>query len=278
MPEPIEGRAQRRCLSAELTGNTGINREIFRLEFAWHGPAPRAGQFFMIRPRRGSVLLGRPISAAGWGAGKDGSKTLRFLIARRGKGTAELGELRLGEEAELTGPLGNAWTDFLPGAGEKPIALIGGGIGTAPLLALPAEEPPGVSFDFYAGFRTAFKTGEERYALLGPAALLPPGRLTLAFEDPAAPLDSPHDRRGRIPGFLDPAPYAAVFACGPEPMLKAVADKCRAAGTPCYISLERRMACGAGACLGCTVRTIAGNKRCCADGPIFPAGELIFDA
>jgi NAD(P)H-flavin reductase len=60
-------------------------------------------------------------------------------------------------------------------------------------------------------------------------------------------------------------------------MLKAVVSKCKAAGVPCFVSMERRMACGVGACLGCTVRTVNGNRRCCADGPIFKADEGIFD-
>jgi NAD(P)H-flavin reductase len=60
-------------------------------------------------------------------------------------------------------------------------------------------------------------------------------------------------------------------------MLKAVAAKCKAAGVPCCVSREKRMACGVGACLGCTVKTVSGNRRCCADGPIFKADEVIFD-
>jgi NAD(P)H-flavin reductase len=60
-------------------------------------------------------------------------------------------------------------------------------------------------------------------------------------------------------------------------MLKAVAAKCKATGVPCFISMEKRMACGVGACLGCTVHTVSGNRRCCADGPGFKAEEVIFD-
>jgi NAD(P)H-flavin reductase len=82
---------------------------------------------------------------------------------------------------------------------------------------------------------------------------------------------------GRIPEFLDPSGYAAVYACGPEPMLRAVAVSAKQAGVPCFVSLERHMACGVGACLGCTVRTARGNRRCCADGPIFNAEEVFFD-
>lgn len=267
-PLPAKTKAHRVC---ELTGNTPVNRELFRLEFAWPGPAPRAGQFFMVKPRRSGVFLARPISAASWSPPQSGSRALHFLIARRGRGTEELTRLRPGEEAELTGPLGNAWLDFLspPASGERParVALAGGGIGIAPLHSLLTGEPPGLVFDVYAGFRTGFTGPDERDLLLGPA-LLKAAKLVIATEDGSEGL------RGRIPGFLDPAPYAAVCACGPEPMLQAVAALCKTAGVPCFVSLERRMACGVGACLGCTVRTPAGNRRCCADGPIFRAEEV----
>jgi NAD(P)H-flavin reductase len=193
------------------------------------------------------------------------------LIALRGQGTRELAAMRTGEEAELIGPLGNAWADFLPLAkngGNKPIALIGGGIGIAPLNALLCEKS-GLTFDVYAGFRTGFKSDEEKSALLGAAHQA--NKTIIATEDGTG------GHKGRIPDFLEPGQYAAVCACGPEPMLRAVAAKCKGAGVPCFISLEKRMACGVGACLGCTVKTVSGNRRCCADGPIFTADEVIFD-
>jgi NAD(P)H-flavin reductase len=192
--------------------------------------------------------------------------TVKLLVARRGPGTAELAGMQAGEEAELTGPLGNAWADLLP-AGTKPAALVGGGIGIAPLEALIAEQPEG-NFDFYAGFKTGFAGPDEKRGLLGPAAGA--RNLIIAIENGAGGM------AGRIPDFLDPAKYRAVCACGPEPMLRAVAAKCETAGTPCFISLERRMACGVGACLGCAVTTRSGNRRCCADGPVFNAREVIF--
>jgi NAD(P)H-flavin reductase len=215
--------------------------------------------------------------------------------------------MHIGEIAELSGPLGNAWGDFAgpvfgairssaaPIAERKPIALIGGGIGVAPLAAFAAElaeddaeevlaqqvlsEP--VLFDFYAGFRTNFKNTEERFDILGPGALYAQN-LIIATEDGSRSKNGGESKKGRIPDFLDPAKYAAVFACGPEPMLKAVAKKCKQTGTPCFISMERRMACGVGACLGCAIKTTAGNgepkvRHCCADGPIFNAEEVIFD-
>jgi NAD(P)H-flavin reductase len=233
---------------------------VFRLEFAWAGPVPRAGQFFLIRPQRTSTLLGRPLSVFGW-AGP--SALVRFLILRRGRGTEELTALRVGEKAELTGPLGNAWADMAQeGEGApRPPALIGGGIGIAPLAAFGAELEPG-SFDFYAGFKSG------SFGLEG----LRPRTLVLAAEDGSAGL------RGRIPDFLEPEQYSAVYACGPEPMLRIVAGSCEQAAVPCFISMEQHMACGVGACLGCTIGTTGGNRRCGADGPIFRAGELLFDA
>jgi NAD(P)H-flavin reductase len=257
---------------SELIRRIPINSEIFRLVFAWPGEnrsprdtVPKAGQFFMIKPQRSAVFLARPISVAQWQ-----DNTLTFLIALCGKGTQELALMQSGEKAELIGPLGNAWADFLPSvknSGNKPIALVGGGIGLAPLNALPGEESDYV-FDLYAGFRTGFRNAEEKTALLGAAGA---ANIIIATEDGREGL------KGRIPDFLEPEKYAAVCACGPQPMLKAVAEKCKIAGVPCFISLERRMACGVGACLGCTVKTVNGNRRCCADGPVFKAEEVIFD-
>jgi NAD(P)H-flavin reductase len=222
----------------------------------------------MLKPLRGGVFLGRPISVYRW----DNSRRLSFLILEKGRGTAELSQLRPGEQAALTGPLGNRWRDFSPGGGipapaeaagiPGKIALVGGGIGIAPLAALGDEL--GGGFDLYAGFRSR-PFGLEN---LGERA----DRLLIASEDGSG------GRRGRIPDFFEAGEYRAVFACGPEPMLRTLAEKCGKAGVPCYISTERRMACGVGACLGCTVQTAGGNRRCCADGPIFPAGEIYPEA
>lgn len=265
---------ERAFLTVPLGRSVLLDKGILDLEFPWPGPAPAPGQFFLVRPRRSSVFLGRPISVYAWEppaatAPPSPAGTLRFLVAVRGRGTAELAELREGEAVELSGPLGKAWplsgtlTDetaavAVPG---RPVALVGGGIGVAPVAFLAAALAP-ASYDFYAGFRS------RPYGLNG----LRSRTTVIATEDGC------EGSRGRIPDFLDCAAYAAVYACGPEPMLRAVAASCAAAGTPCYLSLERRMACGVGACLGCTVRTTAGNKRCCADGPVFDSREVIFDA
>jgi NAD(P)H-flavin reductase len=247
-----------------LVENTPVHDGVFSLEFAWNGPAPKAGQFFMVKPLRCFFFLARPLSVMEW---KGASRTVKFLIARRGKGTEELSLMRAGEEALLTGPLGNAWANFLPVEGKT--ALIGGGVGIAPLAALVAEKPD-YGFHFYAGFKCGFRDKQEGAAMLGAAVNAE--RILIAAED------GNNAPKGFIIDFVDwDCEYAAIFACGPEPMLQAVKARSAKAGIPCFLSMEKRMACGLGACLGCTVLTVNGNRRCCADGPVFPVGELVID-
>jgi len=253
-----------KSLVCELVSNTRVSSDVFILQFSWNVHAPKAGQFFMVKPLRGSVFLPRPISVFDYSAAQN---TVKFLIAKRGKGTDELSQMNAGEKAQVTGPLGNTLADFLPEDGI--VALVGGGVGIAPLAALAAEKPD-YNFHFYAGFRSGFRGKEEEDAILGGALVAK--KLIVCAEDGRNALS------GRIVDFLfEPEEYGAIFACGPEPMLKAVVKKCEPKSVPCYVSLERRMACGVGACLGCTVRTAKGKRRCCVEGPVFPAGELIFD-
>ena len=259
----MKGKAFETCL---ILANETIDEGIFRLSVVWTGPEPRPGQFFMVKPARSSVFLGRPISVFSWqpglGEGSDpnfGPGVLGFVIALRGKGSIELAGLQADEELELIGPLGNLWPEVDPRA-RKPVALVGGGVGIAPLAFLARQLPP-ASFDLFAGFRS------RSYGIEGLEART----LILATEDGC------EGCRGLIPDFLEPHHYSAVYACGPDPMIRAVVQACERTGTPCFVSMERRMACGVGACLGCTVQTKAGNRRCCADGPVFDAKELLFD-
>jgi NAD(P)H-flavin reductase len=247
-----------------LSANIPITSDIFTLHFNWEGPSPKAGQFFMIRPARSSVFLGRPISIFEF---NPATNTLKFLIIRHGKGTDELSKIRAGEEVELTGPLGNSWAEFLPENGKA--ALIGGGAGVAPLCALVAEKE-NYFFHFFAGFKTGFREKEKEDAILGAA--LKARKVIVAAED------GRNAHSGRIVDFLfEPENYNVILACGPVPMLKALKEKCKLRGVECYVSMEQRMACGAGACLGCTINTVKGYRHCCSDGPIFNAQELYFD-
>ncbi|MDR2783787.1 MAG: dihydroorotate dehydrogenase electron transfer subunit [Treponema sp.] len=248
-----------------VVANKPIGDDIFRLAVAWKNAPPGAGQFFLIKSGRSSVFLGRPISVAHY----DGS-AVHFLIMKIGTGTKELAETRAGETVFMIGPLGNGWSDFFDRAPQngKPIALVSGGLGCAPLLyfaeELAVRSSP--SFHFYAGFSTASPE------LTGTIASLPipPQKLIVTTDDGS------DGEKGVVTDVINAEAYAAVFSCGTTAMLKAVAAACAKKGTPCFISAENHMACGVGACLGCVVKTVSGNKRCCADGPVFNAREVIF--
>jgi dihydroorotate dehydrogenase (NAD+) catalytic subunit len=229
----------------------------------------------MLRARPSGVLLGRPISVY---VSDDSSIT--FLILKKGRGSAELCALRAGDSLDVVGPIGNrfltpaelrAGADSVAEGGacaalpERPrVAVIGGGIGVAPVagfsLALPEK-----SFDFYASFRSA----PYGLDLVSPRA----ANLVITTEDGSAGV------QGMLPAVFDPSKYDLVYACGPTPMLRYIKESCAGSGTSrgplAFVSLEEHMACGAGACLGCTVRTVNGNRRCCVDGPVFDAAEVL---
>jgi len=254
----------KKSLFCELKANIRVNREIFILHIHWNGTPPRAGQFFMLKPERSSFFLPRPVSIFEYDAYQ---KIVKFLIVKVGGGTEELSNLNAGEKIRLTGPLGNAWADFLPENGKA--ALVGGSMGVAPLAALVAENSS-YHFDFFAGFKNGFSEVKEENAVMGRAVNA--RKLVITAEDGRNALS------GRIVDYLfEPENYDVIFGCGSTPMLKALKEKCALKNVSCFLSTESRMACGTGVCLGCTIRTVNGNRRCCTDGPIFSAGEILFN-
>ena len=219
--------------------------------------APRAGQFFMLRcwPIDAAPLLSRPLSVHSY---DPLTGTLQFLYEVKGRGTGHLAALQPGDSLTLTGPSGNGFpVEHIQGR----VAVVGGGIGTAPLYQLVKElAAQGVRADLYCGFR-AEPYGMERLVPLC-------GRAYLATDSGRAGF------HGLVTQLLKPEQYDMVLCCGPEPMMRAVAGMCRAAGAVCLVSLEKKMACGVGACLGCTCRTKAGGRSVCKDGPVFNAEEV----
>ncbi len=221
---------------------------------------PRAGQFYMIRSKKSGVLLCRPISLYASSAATDTQQLkLEFVVLKKGKGTIELCNLRKEDEVDLIGPLGNY---FEVPAKDKKVCIIGGGVGVAPVAGF-ASTLDSKSYDFYAAFKS--------------------GSYGLEHVDAANLYITTDDGSIGIKGMLSAAltqdkvsEYDVVYACGPTPMLAYVKQICDAAGVKCYLSLESKMACGLGACLGCTIKTTEGNKRCCKDGPVFDAKILDF--
>ncbi|MDR1362592.1 MAG: dihydroorotate dehydrogenase electron transfer subunit [Spirochaetaceae bacterium] len=266
-------KIKKQSLLSHLSAKREIIPGIARLDFEWRGPPPLAGQFFLVKPARSSVFLARPLSAAGCS-----NDTVYFLAAVRGRGTAELTAMCAGEDALVTGPLGKGWSDFVPKNAGKPLALISGGLGLAPLAALHAEllKDNFNNFDFFAGFRR----GADGEKLLSAVEGGLSEAIIVSEDESVSPASNGRIfKQGLVTDFLEAEKYAAVFSCGPAPMLRSAALRCRKAGIPCFVSLEKRMACGTGACLGCSLPVRGGGfKSCCADGPVFDAAEVFFDA
>lgn len=222
--------------------------------------APLSGQFYLIRSVKSGLLLGRPISVYHSEFDeKSDSLSIEFLILRKGKGTEELCNLSKKDDVELIGPLGNYWP--APSENAK-VAIFGGGVGVAPVAGFASTLKP-KSYDFYA----AFKSGS--YGL----EYVDAENLTVTTDDGSVGI------KGMITAAIGPESikkYDIVYACGPSPMLAYIQKICLEAGVQCWLSLEKHMACGLGACLGCTIKTSEGNKRCCKDGPVFDGKILDF--
>lgn len=234
------------------------------------GPEPRPGQFYMLatkshwEQRGGRPFLPRALSVAETGPAASGVR-LDFLIEGVGPGTDRLCELEPGERVWVNGPLGNSFgTPRASGA-----ILVGGGIGVAPLALLRRRfAERNVPTRVLLGFRSAEHSG-------GLDDLFACCEVRLASDD------GHRGHHGYVTDLLaallegDDAGSAAVYACGPPPMLDAVGAMCTAAGVPCELALESPMACGFGACFGCAVpKPGGGYLRLCVDGPILRPDQI----
>jgi dihydroorotate dehydrogenase electron transfer subunit len=224
------------------------------------------GQFYMLRGDWGAdPLLGRPISILGEAPERG---VLRFLLKVVGEGTRRLAALEPGRKVFGLGPLGRPFP--APDSHDpRPALLVGGGVGVPPMVYLAERfAREGVKFTFLQGARS-----EEDLLLLEELGALGVKPI-LTTEDGSA------GRKGLVTEPLrdELARGArAAYACGPEGMLKAVAEQCRGK-LPCHLSLEARMGCGYGVCLGCVVAVERDGgrayERVCQEGPVFD-GEVV---
>jgi dihydroorotate dehydrogenase electron transfer subunit len=222
------------------------------------GPRPQAGQFYMLAAseRWGGGDDGRPFLARAFSVlrAPPGSDELHFLLEDVGPGTRRLCELGREDGLELVGPLGRGFRR--PRAARAPL-LVGGGVGIAPLV---------IWSDALGGATTllGFRDGAHAEG----AALIPGARV--ATDDGSA------GHQGLVTDLLaaEIDGSSEVYACGPPPMLDAVAAICRSAGVPGQLAMESGMACGYGACFGCVVPTRRGYVRLCVDGPVIDLDEL----
>ena len=243
------------------------------------------GQFFMIRPSRGSdPLLGRPFALYDTYANEEGTPIgVEFGYVTVGKMTSLMTEWTGGEDVEIWGPLGNGF----PRVECEHLMFVAGGIGQTPFLATAKEllagkyygteprddlpKPKRVSMCY--GIRSqSYLAGVDDFNIEGLD-------LQIATDDGTA------GHHGYVTELLtaslesDNAPDC-IFCCGPEPMMHAVAKICAEARVKCWLSLETPMACGFGACFSCVtkVRLDDGSwdyKRVCVEGPVFRAEQLV---
>ena len=226
------------------------------------------GQFVHVKfPQLESHVLRRPFSV--YAAMKD-SGTIEILYQEVGSVTKMMPVMKQGE-VELIGPIGNTWSTDCTHA-----LLVGGGVGSAPLFMLAETlKADGVPFDVVLGAQTqSALVARERYADL------------IGCEPWCATDDGSYGRAGFCTSLVeerlaqgfsaDGKPYDYLAVCGPEPLMHIVADMGAKAGVRTQVSMEKRMACGVGACLSCVVDTVNGKRRSCVDGPIFEAEEVVW--
>lgn len=222
------------------------------------------GRFVTLYCKEGSRLLPRPISICDW---ERSGRSIRLVYRIAGEGTKEFSQLKRGNQVEILGPLGNGFTL----QGGKSL-LLGGGIGIPPMLALAkalAEKQEVVQV--VLGYRDKsselfLKEELESYA-----------EVFIATEDGSSGI------KGNVIDAVKKYDLSAdtIYACGPIPMLRGVKAFAAERGISAQISMEERMACGIGACLGCVCaskeedgHSHVKKKRVCKDGPVFDAQEI----
>lgn len=239
-----------KVIRSRIVENTLVSNKIFKLSAEFYGEI-NPGQFFMLKTLDNSFLLPRPISVH-----DVNENQVEFLYRAEGVGTTKISNMKAGDELQLFGPLGNGFNlDELQGR----VAVVSGGIGIAPLLYLTKKL--GNKADVFLGFKDYVYTVDKFKKFAGD--------VWIVTEDGSI------GEKGFVTDYIDYSKYDTIVTCGPEIMMNKIMSSCKEQNVKCYVSLERRMACGMGVCLGCTVMTKDGNKRACKDGPVFSIEELI---
>ncbi|MCL2354476.1 MAG: dihydroorotate dehydrogenase electron transfer subunit [Oscillospiraceae bacterium] len=224
------------------------------------------GQFIEVKVTKTmEPFLRRPISIHNV---NKTNNTIEFIFQVRGRGTTFLSEVEEGEMLDVIGPLGDSSFNI---EGFKNIAIIGGGIGIFPLYELAKQGMEKANVNIYLGFRNKdFIVLEEEFKKVS-------SNLIITTDD------GTYGEKGYAIDYLesdiDKLNIDSIFACGPHPMLKKVQEIAKNKNIPCQISLEERMACAIGACMGCSVKLATGDDtvmyaRVCKDGPVFNSNKV----
>ena len=234
----------------EIQSNEQIAKNVYRMQLAGDTAGILPGQFVNIRVQ--GQFLRRPISVCNI---TDGILTIIYKVV--GVGTEAMSHLPVGTQLDVLTVLGNGYD--LSKAGDEPL-LVGGGVGVPPMYMLARQlRELGKNVRVILGFNTQDEVFyEEEFRALG-------------CDVTVTTVDGNHGVKGFVTNALD-GKQSYYYTCGPLPMIKALIQ---AAGTHGEVSMEERMGCGFGACMGCTIQTTKGPKRVCKEGPVFAAEELI---
>jgi dihydroorotate dehydrogenase electron transfer subunit len=275
--------------TALVIANEALSDSIFRIRLAEESMAREVvpGQFAMLRPHgRTDPLLGRPLAMYDVSMDSEGkAAAVDFVYLVQGNGTRSLATLRHGDRVDVWGPMGNSFP-LEPAADLRHVLLIAGGIGQTPFLSVAKEL---LGKQQYGG-RVVATARDRRVSLVWGARTK---ELLAGVEDfdkvgvetRVATEDGSAGHRGRVTELArevidrEPRP-TAIFSCGPEPMLQAVAELGSDCGIPTWVSLETKMACGYGVCFSCVCPVKEATPvgwdyvRVCLAGPVFPSVEI----
>ena len=237
----------------EITENRPLTKNVFLMRLSGDtSDITSPGQF--VNLKLDGFFLRRPISVCD---SCEGVLTLIYKVV--GQGTEYMSKMPVGEKIDILTGLGNGYDTSV--SGDSPL-LVGGGVGVPPLYKLAKElRADGKNVTVILGFNTKDEIfWEKEFEALGATVIV-------------ATVDGSYGTRGFVTDAMKGLSYTYFYSCGPEPMLKALY---RAAESDGEMSFEERMGCGFGACMGCSCKTVTGNKRICKEGPVLKKEDIIW--
>lgn len=237
----------------KITSNEKIARDIFKMTLAGDTSAITApGQFVNIK--LDGFFLRRPISVCDCVG-----ENLTLIYKAVGRGTEQMSRMKNGDELDLLTGLGNGYNTRT--SGDIPL-LVGGGVGVPPMYMLCKKlVAEGKKVTVVLGFNSKDDVFyEDEFRALGADVHI-------------ATADGTYGTKGFVTDVIKNLQYTFFYTCGPEPMFRAMHKMMK---TPGQYSFEERMGCGFGACMGCSCKTLTGNKRICKEGPVMESEEIIW--
>ena len=237
----------------EIIENRPLTKSVYLMRLSGDiSDITASGQF--VNLKLDGFFLRRPISVCD---SEDGILTLIYKVV--GKGTEYMSSLTTGEKLDILTGLGNGYD--LSKSGDKPL-LVGGGVGVPPLYKLAKELlKEGKTVTVILGFNTKSEVfWEEEFTKIGAKTIV-------------TTVDGSRGVKGFVTDAMKDIDYTYFYSCGPEPMLKALYNASLTSGE---MSFEERMGCGFGACMGCSCKTVSGNKRICKEGPVLKKEDIIW--